>query len=212
MKTAWLALVGLGVVLGTSACEVSVGDSDDDGGASSRGGRSSGGASTSGGSTAKGGTTSSGGATSRGGATSSGGTAGAAAGGSTAFQCSQADRDVDQVTPASCDFAEESLNDPRDGRCYKCLQDTADCCALVAACYGTPDNRCAHGSDGRTEFMCFQDCIYNITEENGFFDDDDEVDCAASCATCDDLPGTISSQLIGCMRDNCEDACFYAPQ
>jgi len=216
MKTAWHAILALGVLAAVQGCKVSV-ESDDDGTAFEEGGRTS---SSSGGKTSSGGrvsteggespggaSSSNGGANSSGGVTASAGDTSTGTGGEPTFDCS---KPTVAATPAdTCEFPAENLSDERDGPCFKCLQDTADCCAAVKECYGTPTDACSVGSDGRTEFMCYQNCIYTKAVANGgFYKPSDQDDCASSCATCGGIPSDISNELITCMHTNCEDACF----
>jgi hypothetical protein len=97
--------------------------------------------------------------------------------------------------------------------CLTCLTKSANCCTEIAACYATdPNNECGYGgppdNPGETEYLCFQSCVLDVATENGgFYDDDDEATCAASCTRC----GTISNEtndVITCMHLKCEAECL----
>jgi len=213
MKTAWQAILALGAALTVAqGCKVSV-ESDDDGTGFEEGGRSgtAGGKTSSGGRVSAEGGESSGGARASGGRSASGGAK--ASGGDTTsageppYDCSNPT--VEMTPTDTCEFPAENLSDERDGPCFKCLQDTPDCCSAVKECFGSPTDACAIGFDGRTEFMCYQNCIYTRAVANGgFYKDSDPDECASNCATCSGIPSDAGNDVITCMHMNCEEACF----
>lgn len=219
MKTAWLKLLASATVitLAATACKVEVSDGDDDtGGRSSTGGKSSGGATTGGvrttGGMSTGGTVSTGGRVSTGGTTMTGGTN--STGGVEPVAC---DGKGKASTPLdSCEFMEADLTGPL-GACLTCISKASTCCPILKACYGdNPLNQCGYGgpTDSDNEFLCYQECLVDRAKAaGGFYDPDrDPPDCAGRCATpgCGAI-GDATSELIGCMHENCEDECFVTP-
>ena len=231
MKTAWLKLSALGLVgaLAATACKITTGPDDGEGGtgggSTSTGGKSggtggtvaTGGMSTTGGKSSTGGTTSTGGKASTGGTTSTGGAT--ATGG--VLGCSNKG-DKSTVIPDDCGFPSSSTSDPIIGDCLKCISKANTCCNQVKACFGTePDNQCGWGGlektdPPETEFLCYQSCLIDKAKANGGqYDPDADTDfCANYCATpaCGAPPvGNETNALIACMHLNCETECFVTP-
>ncbi|MEO7032812.1 MAG: hypothetical protein ABI548_03195 [Polyangiaceae bacterium] len=131
------------------------------------------------------------------------------------------------ATPYSCDSGDAGATGTPDanacemttgqGDCDKCVR--TSCCTEYSACYATdPGNQCGYGgpnNDG--EFVFYQSCLLDAIAKNGSLQDSDAETCANSSATSKDLMGsqdcgsvlgTATSELIACVAQNCNTACY----
>ena len=189
----------------------------------SSGGKSSGGSSGSSGSGSGGkagsgsaGTSSSGtagesGAPSTGGTSSGSGGEGGAVDTDTIPECDPDSGQLDNMPYDNC----EPLNP--GNACEECIQ--TSCCEESKACFSyAPGNVCGWGgpdatstSPGDGEITCYQECIFDYVDENGFCDEAGENDCIGQCLTDGLNCGQIGNQtqdLAGCMWTNCAEDCF----
>ena len=153
-----------------------------------------------------------------------GATAGAPAGGSTAagaggaaagtggvpFQCDP-DDGMAVGTPNAC----PKTDDP--DVCQACI--AKSCCTEYANCFATtPGNQCGWGGPmDKGEIICALACIQDgASKAGGVVDETLLGTCANQCATtlangaskeCT-LPGSQTSDLIGCMNDKCQVECY----
>jgi hypothetical protein len=156
------------------------------------------------------------------GAPSTGGSAGAGTSGSGG----EGGAEVDPETIPECDPDSGDLDntpfpdcEPLDpeNECEACIQ--TSCCEESKACFGfDPGNVCGWGgpdatetSPGDGEITCYQECIFDYVDENGFCDTDGEDECIGKCMTSELSCGQIGNQtqdLAGCMWSNCATECF----
>jgi len=206
-KSYWrlVALAGLVSAFVGTACVVTT-DDGSSGGSAGAAGASAG--APAGGSTAAG---AGGAAAGTGGAAA--GTGGATAGtggGGVPFQCDP-DDGMAVGTPNAC----PKTDDP--DVCQACI--AKSCCTAYANCFATaPGNQCGWGGPmDKGEIICALACIQDgASKAGGVVDDTLLGTCANQCATtvangaskeCM-LPGSQTSELIGCMNDNCQVECY----
>jgi hypothetical protein len=197
----WLAaLAGVATAFVGAACTVTT-STDDNGGA--------GGAGTAG-ATAPG--------AGAGGATPTAGAAGAAiagAGGAVAtpYLCDVANGGA-VGTPNVCTPAAGSEDDV----CALCVQ--SKCCTEFSECYAyNPGNQCGYGGpNDMGEISCVQACIQQgVIDSGGVYDSTLIGTCANECTTqtangsskeCGPVIGQQTSDLVGCLAENCQSPCF----
>jgi hypothetical protein len=111
--------------------------------------------------------------------------------------------------------------------CQQCVK--AKCCDPYEACYATkPGNQCGWGGpllvNGMPnvggEALCIQLCLQELVDASQTAPEDSDVrTCANRCATtkgngaaqeCGSIIGLQTSDLIGCLRQDCSVACFGA--
>jgi len=152
------------------------------------------------------GTAGSSGSTSSAGTTSTGGAGGTSA--ATPFQCDEGDGSKIVGTPASCEAT-------AGNKCSECTHD--HCCTEFSNCYAvSPGNVCGYGGPmGEGEIVCTQACIIAATSDGGVADAETITACAMGCVTPKDTQGTScgtvgarTSDLVGCLKDNCSTECF----
>jgi hypothetical protein len=221
-KSYWrlVALAGVVSAFVASACVVTT-STDDPDNTAGKGGAGTAGSGTAGSGTAgKGGAgnAGAGGSGTAGSGTAGSGTAGTGGAGKEPFQCDP-DDGVFVGTPNSC----APGDDPDD--CAKCVQ--AKCCTEYEACYATdPGNQCGWGGpleindkpNEGGEALCVQLCLQDIVAMSEVAPEDSDVaTCAANCATtpsngaskdCGSVIGLQTSDLIGCLRNECSVVCF----
>ena len=214
-KSYWRLVAVAGVVSAfiASACVVTTG-SDGGSAGTDAGGSGAAGAGTAGASAGKSGAGTAG---------SAAGTAGSATGGAggegpVPFQCDMGDGGAVGM-PNTC-----APNDPADV-CQKCTQ--AKCCTQYAECYATePGNQCGWGGPAKVngdpnpggEAYCLIACIQKGVADSGTAPDAELIGtCGNNCATtksngatqeCGSVLGAQTSDLIGCLKDNCSTQCF----
>jgi hypothetical protein len=115
-------------------------------------------------------------------------------------------------TPSSCVPAVGTENE-----CNTCIQ--TSCCEKYSECYAfEPGNQCGWGGpQNGGEFLCVKACLEdNVQHGSGVSDETALGTCANSCATtianggskeCMVL-GVQTSDLVGCVNDNCQMKCF----
>jgi hypothetical protein len=214
---------------GSSSGAGGKGGSSGSGGSAGKGGTS--GASGSGGSAG-----STGGSAGTAGSAGSGGTAGSTAGssgtagtGGTGMLedddpiCDPPSGMLDSTPYDTCEPAEGEEEDA----CALCIEES--CCDESKACYGyAPGNVCGWGGPieggeyvGGGEIGCYRSCILDFVEGDGdgAYDETTEGECVAACTTvtdasgmeCDGNIGTVTSEMIGCMKTSCDEECFLTP-
>ena len=206
----FLGMVGFSLA---SGCVVKS-DDDDDGGAGEgaggeeTGGSSSGGSSTGGrGGSATGGTSTGGtstGGTSTGGTSTGGTSTGGTGGMETDPECDPDTGELDNTYFPNCTA---TAGNP----CEECIEE--NCCEESQICYGyNPGNVCGWGGpDGDGEITCYIDCAQEYVMLNGIYDEGAVDECTAACTTemCGQI-GNATQDLVVCLQDNCEEACWPA--
>jgi hypothetical protein len=172
-------------------------------GGSSTGGKggSTTGGSTTGGSTTGGSTT---GGSTTGGSTTGGSTTGGTGGTIVMPECDPPSGELDNTPYPNCTAT-------AGNSCEECIE--TSCCDESMACYGyEPGNVCGY-PQGDSEIECYLDCAQQYVEENGVYDDGAIDMCTGMCANadCDGNIGNATQDLVTCIQDNCEDACWPAP-
>jgi hypothetical protein len=118
---------------------------------------------------------------------------------------------LDNTPYPGCEPANPADPDP----CEACIQEA--CCEQSIACYSfAPGNVCGWGGpesgdySGAGEIGCYVQCLADYTEEFGVCDSDGRGMCEGLCQTleCGAVLGNQTSELAGCMHDNCSAACF----
>jgi len=203
-KSYWRVVAALGVVgaFVVSACVVTT--STDSGTAGDAGETNTTAGSTSAGSSA-------GGASA--GSSSTAGTGGTGGDQPTPYQCDTGDAGAPPGTPSTCEPDSTHTTDP----CALCVQ--SKCCTEWSECFASdPGNQCGWGgpNDG-SEIICLQSCIRDAITAGGIDDIDTRSMCNDMCTTttahnsthdCGNLPGNQTNALLGCLSDNCLDACL----
>ena len=196
----WLGFVGFSLA---SGCVVKSDDGSDDDSAGQAGDTSTGGSSTGGkgGSTTGGSTT---GGSTTGGSTTGGSTTGGTGGTIVMPECDPPSGELDNTPYPNCTAT-------AGNSCEECIE--TSCCDESMACYGyEPGNVCGY-PQGDSEIECYLDCAQQYVEENGVYDDGAIDMCTGMCANadCDGNIGNATQDLVTCIQDNCEDACWPAP-
>jgi len=188
-------VAGVVTAFAASACVVTTDDGN--GGASGAAGANTAGANTAGANTA---------------GASGAATAGAAGAPAVPYQCTPDNGDPEGM-PNSCEPAPGFETD----KCALCVK--AKCCTEFANCYATaPGNQCGWGGpNDDSEIGCIQDCIKDGYMKTGVYDDPLVAGCANGCGTnkanhstkeCGQFIGQQTSDLVACLRNNCEGPCF----
>jgi hypothetical protein len=141
-----------------------------------------------------------------------GGTAVAGSGGNiVAPVCDPASGELDNTPYPNC-----APRDPTSA-CEACIQ--ANCCEESKVCFGyDPGNVCGWGGPttgdyaGLSEIDCYVLCARAYVAENLAYDDRTADVCVPACTTsaCG-LIGNATQDLVACLNQNCEDACFGQP-